>query len=118
MLDENANVEDYTYLPPKDHRYSWPSQGVRRRILFRWAGRRNPLKEKKNQLCDKYELSICKLILTFYDLKKKNGKNKLNAVFYNKKKGWPFFFIYVREDCSYDNECRVNEDLAYIGCVG
>jgi hypothetical protein len=75
MLDENADVEDYTYPPPKDHRYSWPSQGARRRILFRWAERSEPLREK-DQLCDKYEMSISKLILTFDDTKKKMGKTK------------------------------------------
>jgi hypothetical protein len=86
----NASL-DYTYPSPKDHRYSWPNQNARRRILFRWAGRSEPLKEKKNQLCGKYEISIYKLVLTFDDTKKKKLEKQKNAVFHNKKKGLAFF---------------------------
>ena len=92
MSDENANVEDYTYPPPKDRRYSWPSQGASRRILFRWAGRERPvIVNVLNYMINlKFWCEVKNSLVVLTKKKKKNG-NKKNAVFCDKKEGLAFF---------------------------
>ena len=111
MSDENANVEDYTYPPPKDRRYSWPSQGASRRILFRWAGRERPVRVNVlNYMINlKFWCEVKNSLVVLTKKKKKNG-NKKNAVFCDKKEGLAFFFKNYGRTAAMKIECWVSLD--------